>query len=186
MKVIFIRHGEPDYILCNERGFIGHGRDLAPLTTSGVQQAEDVSNILKLNGCEVIVSSPYTRALQTTAIISRNTGIKIEVEVDLHEWCPDKTYKYKTSEELFELHKDFCNCKGVYPKGEQRKWETIDEIIDRVIPVLDKYLEQGFNKIMVVAHGGVIRRFIGQANIMYCTPYEVNYYKGYHCIDWID
>lgn len=186
MKVVFIRHGEPDYLPCDERGFIGHGRDLAPLTISGVQQAEDASKNPELYGCEVIISSPYTRALQTAAIISRNTGIKIDVDVDLHEWRPDKTYQYKTSEQSSELHQDFWNCKGVYPKGEKRNWETINEIIDRVIPVLDKYLEQRFNKIMVVAHGGIIRRFTGEANIKYCTPYEVDYDKGYPCIGWID
>lgn len=186
MNVVFIRHGEPDYLLCEDRGFIGHGRDLAPLSALGLQQAEAVSKDRNLCDCEVIVSSPYTRALQTAAIISRNTGIKIEVDVDLHEWCPDKTYQYKTLEQLDELHKDFVSCKGEYTNGYKRNWETINEIIDRVIPVLDKYLERGFNKIIIVAHGGIIRRFIGKSNIKYCTPYEVNYNKDYQCIGWIN
>ena len=45
----------------------------------------------RLKTAELIVSSPYTRALQTAAIISRETGLKICIEVDLHEWEPDKT-----------------------------------------------------------------------------------------------
>ena len=186
MKVVFIRHGEPNYLQCDERGFVGQGRDLAPLTISGIQQAEDVSKNLDLYSCELIVSSPYTRALQTAAIISRNTGIRIEVEVDLHEWCPDKTYQYKTSKQSLEIHQDFWKCKGMYPDGEKRNWETINEIIERVIPILNKYLEKGFNKIMIIAHGGIIRRFIGQANINYCTPYTIDYYMGYPCVGWVD
>lgn len=35
MKVVFIRHGEPDYLSCDEKGFIGHGRDLALRNTTG-------------------------------------------------------------------------------------------------------------------------------------------------------
>lgn len=98
MKVIFIRHGEPNYLPCDERGFIGQGRDLAPLTDEGIQQAENVAKNSILSGSEIIVSSPYTRALQTAAIISRNTGLEIKVKVDLHEWRPDKSYMYKTSQ----------------------------------------------------------------------------------------
>lgn len=77
-------------------------------------------------------------------------------------------------------------CKGEYSNGDKRNWETINEIIDRVIPVLDKYLERGFNKIIIVAHGVVIRRFIGESNIKYCTPYEVDYNKEYQCTGWIN
>ena len=31
MQLILIRHGEPDYSPCDQRGFSGFGRDLAPL-----------------------------------------------------------------------------------------------------------------------------------------------------------
>lgn len=40
MKLILIRHGEPDYSLVTERGFKGHGRDLASLTPEGIEQAK--------------------------------------------------------------------------------------------------------------------------------------------------
>lgn len=58
---------------------------MAPLTELGIKQAEEVSLSPLLEGCQVIVSSPYTRALQTAAIISKNTGLNIKVEVDIHE-----------------------------------------------------------------------------------------------------
>jgi broad specificity phosphatase PhoE len=37
-KLILIRHGKPDYSLVRERNFKGHGRDLAQLTSEGVDQ----------------------------------------------------------------------------------------------------------------------------------------------------
>ena len=99
MKIVFIRHGEPDKTGVDNRGFIGQGRDMAPLTELGIKQAEDVSLNPLLEGCQVILSSPYTRALQTAAIISKNTGLDIKVEIDIHEFIPDKAFQVKSEVE---------------------------------------------------------------------------------------
>lgn len=40
MKIVFIHHGEPDKTGVDERGFIGQGRDMAPLSELAIQQAE--------------------------------------------------------------------------------------------------------------------------------------------------
>ncbi|MCL2603614.1 MAG: histidine phosphatase family protein [Defluviitaleaceae bacterium] len=182
MEILFIRHGKPDYTPCWERGFIGHGKDLACLTPEGIKQAEEVSRNPILDGSELIISSPYTRALQTAAIISKNTQLDIVVEIDLHEFLPDKTFQYKGKEESDMLHTDFINCLGIYPTGEARIWETIEEIKNRVIPVMKKYLD--YNKIIVVAHGGVIRRFTGVSEVNLCTPYLVNFNENFNCFDF--
>jgi len=185
MKIIFVRHGEPDKSQIDERGFIGQGRDMAPLTELGIQQAEEVCANPLLRGCQMIVSSPYTRALQTAAIISKNTGLDIKVEVDIHEFIPDKTFQVKGEEENKRLHKDFIECKGDYPEGENRNWETIAEIINRTKPVFDKYVELGYEKILVVAHGGVIRRYTGVGIIGHCEVCEVEYSKDFQCFGWV-
>ncbi|MDF2544972.1 MAG: putative proteinB, partial [Herbinix sp.] len=111
MKIIFIRHGEPDKSYVDVKGFIGQGRDLAPLTELGIEQAKEVSKNPLLEGGQIIISSPYTRALQSAAIISKNTGLDIKVEIDLHEFIPDKTFMVKGEEENRDLHKDFMNLK---------------------------------------------------------------------------
>ncbi len=183
MQIVFIRHGEPNYSPCYERGFIGHGKDLASLTDEGIKQAEIVSKSESLCQSEIIISSPYTRALQTAAIVSKNTQLDIIVEIDLHEFLPDKTFQYKGQEESDILHKDFLKCLGEYPKGEIRKWETIQEIKNRVMSVMKKYLF--YKKIIVVAHGGVIRRFTGVAEVNYCTPYIVDFNDDFICFDWV-
>ena len=72
-----IRHGEPDYCNMLEKGFYGFGRSFTPLSETGVKQAEKIAKDKRLKTAELIVSSPYTRALQTAAIISRETGLKI-------------------------------------------------------------------------------------------------------------
>lgn len=178
MEIVLIRHGKPDYAPVDEKGFIGHGRSMAPLTEEGVHQAEVAADNTMLAGVQLIVSSPYTRALQTAAIISRKTGIPLTVEIDLREWEPDQTYQYN-GEESRVLHQDFSACKGVWPEGETRRWEQIDGIIRRIDPVFRTYYERGYGKIAVVAHGGVIRRLTGQGIVPYCTP-ETVYYDGHY------
>ena len=185
MNIVFIRHGEPDKLEVDKRGFIGQGRDMAPLTQLGVKQAEEVSANPILEESQLIVSSPYTRALQTAAIISKHTGLDINVEVDLHEFIPDKSFQVKGEEENEILHKDFRRCQGEYPEGEVRKWETITEIINRTKPVFDKYVDLGYKKIIVVAHGGVIRRYTGVGIIEHCEVCEVEYSKEFSCFGWV-
>lgn len=85
MKIVAIRHGEPDYNLVEQKGFIGHGHDLAPLTALGIQQALEMTKSSLLEEVELLVSSSYTRALQTAAILSRIRQLPLSVEIDLHE-----------------------------------------------------------------------------------------------------
>ncbi len=42
MKIIFIRHGEPNYRELEERSYTGFGIDLAPLSEKGRQQVQEL------------------------------------------------------------------------------------------------------------------------------------------------
>lgn len=183
MEIVLIRHAEPDYTPCDRRGFIGQGRGLAPLTPAGRACAERYAKDPALAGCERLVSSPYTRALETAAIFSRAMGLPIDVEVDLHEWLVDKGFRDSTSAESVAAAQEFERCGGRYPAdGVTRTWETAAEIAARVVPVFDKYLDMGCRKIAVVSHGMVMRRFTGGSATAYCRPYPILYYKGYPCL----
>ena len=65
-----VRHGEADYSQLMENGFFGFGRDFAPLSKTGIEQVEKTAKDQRLKSAQIIVTSPYTRALQTAAIIS--------------------------------------------------------------------------------------------------------------------
>lgn len=185
MEIVFIRHGEPNFNEVDSRGFIGQGRELAGLTPEGINQAEKASKSPLLEGAELIVSSPYTRALQTAAVISKNTGLPIAVETDLHEQLFDKTFMVKGAEEAKALNLDFIKYLGVAPTGEDKKWESIPEIVNRIKPVIDKYYASGYKKIIVVSHGGIIRRFTGKWEIDYCDTEQIEYDKNFKFIGWV-
>ena len=145
-----IRHGEPDYDQLTETGFWGFGRAFAPLSALGIKQAELTANDERLKTADILVSSPYTRAMQTASIISRKTGLPINVEMDLHEWIPDRTNRNRTSEEAGFLKDEFVKCKGIYPPGMQMKWETLAEMRARMQRAAAKYA--GYNKVILVGH----------------------------------
>ena len=171
-----VRHGEADYSEMFEKGFYGFGRSFAPLSEKGIAQAEETATDERLKSAELIVSSPYTRALQTASIISRKTGVKIHVEVDLHEWEPDKTNQYTTSEEAFALTKEFNLYKGKYPEGQQKNWETLDEVRKRMRSVADKYAD--YDRVIFVGHGMAFRTLAYIEQMKPAEIIECNYEIG--------
>lgn len=78
MKIFMIRHGKADYSYGDAHGFIGHGHDLAALDNNHIEDVIKASKDKRLKEATLIVSSPYTRALQTAAIISKETGLDIK------------------------------------------------------------------------------------------------------------
>jgi broad specificity phosphatase PhoE len=149
-----VRHAEPNWKFKDERNLNGPLRDYVPLTENGIQQAENIiNNYSCLVESEIILSSPFTRSLQTAAIINRKLGLPIHVEFDLHEWIPDK-FQANTLDEIIELHQDFNNHDGCVPNGETKLWETKESVMNRAKNVLNRFLDK--KKVMVVCHGMVI------------------------------
>jgi len=83
MKIYMIRHGKANYSYVDSHNFIGHGHDLAPLDEKHIDDVIKMSKDDRLRDAEIIVSSPYTRTLQTVAIISKETGLDIKIEPEL-------------------------------------------------------------------------------------------------------
>ena len=171
--IVFIRHSEPDYSFVKKRKYQGHGLDLAQLTEKGIQIAENASCDDRLNNAEIIVSSPYTRALQTAAIISKNRQLDIKVELDLHEWMPDLSFQYSSKEEASKAEMLFLEYNGVCPDDSEIRFENLEDVYNRAKNVLLRYIK--YKKIIVVTHEIVMRRFVGTPDIPYCGIFEINF-----------
>ena len=169
-----IRHGKPDYSYGDTYGFIGQGHDLAPLKEDRIEEVIKTSKDKRLKKAQIIVSSPYTRALQTASIISKETGLDIVVEPDIREWQPDLTYQYKNSEEMQEYYNDYIKNDGVYPVGEKRKWETKEQLKNRVMSVINKYKEN-YDTVIVVAHKMAFQSICDCGDMKPAEIFEVNF-----------
>jgi broad specificity phosphatase PhoE len=158
-----IRHGKADWDDCYTRGLTGFRTDFTKLTTLGKDQLENTAKDERLTKASLILSSPYTRALQSAAILARNLQTKIEVEYDLHEWMPDATGTYSSQLEIFSLADDFERNHGIYPMGETRRWETSDHLKTRVSNVLKQYLHLEY--VVVVCHEMAIWSVTGTRDV---------------------
>lgn len=144
-----IRHGKADYSYGDSHNFIGHGHDLASLNKDYIEDVIKASKDYRLKEATLIVSSPYTRALQTAAIISKETGLDIVIEHDLREWEPDLTYQYKCGE-IKDYYRDYQNNNGILPNDRKVKWESKEHLKNRVESVIKKYKQ--YNCIIFVFH----------------------------------
>ena len=125
---------------------------------------------------DLIICSPYTRALQTAAIISRKINKEIIVEPELHEWIVDKTNSIKSSEEVAVLGREFQEYKGIYPEVMEMKWEEIFSLRKRIRRVADKYAD--YEKVIIVGHGMAFRVLKYIENIAPGEIVECRYERG--------
>jgi len=76
----FVRHGQSEFNLAMHKT----GRDPsifdAPLTPLGFEQAKQAAKELARMNVKHLISSPYTRALQTASAIADELGLRIQVE----------------------------------------------------------------------------------------------------------
>lgn len=174
---LLVRHGEPDYDAIAGLGFFGFGRALAPLTARGVDQAERAALDPRLRSADVLLSSPYTRALQTAAAISRKTGLPITVEPELHEWVVDRTNRIASTADATVLFNEFHRCRGVPPEGQDVRWESLAELRARIRRVADKYA--GAGHVIIVGHGMAFRTLTRLEKLSFAEIVECCYEKGW-------
>lgn len=188
MKLLLVRHGEPSYTPCTQRALKGQGRDLAALNEEGIEQIlkETVPKLTGI-GAEVILSSPYTRALQTAAVIAGKTGLVTRVVHDIHEWIPDVTFNYDSFKELKFIYADFVEHRGVrdYPGVEPSElhWEPLEAFRERVEAALMPLCKL-YECAIVVTHGMVIQSLTGRT-AAYGEVIALEFDESFVRPDWI-
>jgi len=172
MKVYLIRHGEPDYGPVTEAGYTGFGRDFSQLTVRGIEQAQACAQNPIFDEVQVMVSSPYTWALQTASEIIRYHDLPLQVELQLHEWQPDKSgTQLKSARQAMLAYAEYSKKHGSKNATSTWDYETSTEIKQRVTAVLAKYAD--YDCIACVTHSEVMRQFGGWQKIGYCEIKEL-------------
>jgi broad specificity phosphatase PhoE len=166
----FIRHGEQDWDIVEKYNLKGQAIDLIPLTENGIRQAKSVAKDTRICKSDIIICSPYTRALQTASIISKDTGIDLHVEFDLREWQSDLTFNYDSKGQLMELWHDYMLHNGIYPQDKAKPWETKENLKRRIDSVLIRYLN--YSSVIVVAHAEIFASIVPIDEISHCSILE--------------
>ncbi len=103
---------------------------------AGYEQATAAADLLAQAGASALVSSPFTRTMQTASIVSCRLGLRLQVEFDLHEWIPDESFRWHTLAEVRVFLADLDRCGGEWPPGERRLWEPLSSVRARASAAL--------------------------------------------------
>lgn len=76
-KVYFVRHAEPNYN--------NHNDFLRELTSKGMEDRKLVTKFLEDKHIDIVLSSPYKRAVDTVKDFADGYGIKIDIVNDFRE-----------------------------------------------------------------------------------------------------
>ena len=171
---LFVRHGKPETSEVNTKIYQGMGVHMLPLAEDGILQAQEISKDIRMKDADLIVSSPFGRALQTASILSKELQMDIRVETNLHEWCADRDYVYISDTEAAASFKEMIENKGINPLDKKYNWESLDDMRKRVFGVLDKYVH--LSRVIVVCHG-CLMQYVLEMNHHpeYCEIVEYHY-----------
>jgi broad specificity phosphatase PhoE len=78
--MILLRHGESEFNVIYKKTRVDPGIRDPKLTDLGHQQVSEAVRYLKNRTIKCILTSPYTRAIQTASIVSEAIGVAIEVD----------------------------------------------------------------------------------------------------------
>lgn len=155
MKIYLTRHGQTKANLENRfQGFSD-----APLTEDGIKAAKDLRDFLKNKDIDMIACSSLPRAKNTALIIKANRNWPIYYYDELKE------FNFGDLEGLIipelagsEIYENFFEHPQIFqaPKGENFK-EFILRISNKIEDLYQEFFDK---KILVVAHGLVVRTLI--------------------------
>ena len=169
MRVIFVRHSEPDYSMLDgcehPDNYSGFGRDLAPLSEHGRYLARKLAKKESFQSADVIISSSITRALETATYIACETGLALLVEPFFHEWRPDLDNLNYTGEAVAKAYQTFWENDGKLPENPSHRYETAEQVKQRFLAASEKY--RGYDTVIIVTHSMLMRQFVSQKEIAY-------------------
>lgn len=156
----FIRHGEMDRSMAGKKFYKDFAYNMVTLSEKGIRQIHEAAKDSRLQNADLIITSPYGRALHSAAILSKDLNVEMRVETDLHEWLADGTaYEFLPNDTAEKSYKSLTENGGCHPEGELCLWESSEQMKERVMNVLDRYKD--YHIVVVVCHGTLMQYVLG-------------------------
>jgi probable phosphoglycerate mutase len=148
------RHGETEWARLGRHT----GRTDVPLTDTGRAQAAALGRRLAGHAFALVLTSPLSRAVETTAIAGFG-GVAV-ADRDLREWDYGEL-EGRLTEDIREDYPGWTIWRGPWPGG-----ETLDDVAARADHVLER-IAGAQGDVLVVSHGHLLRvlaaRWLGMA-----------------------
>ena len=151
MRILLIRHGRQNSPLCNVN---------VPLSEEGRKQARLLGERLKRESIDAVWSSNLIRAVETADIINEHLNVPREIREDLKE-ISFGDMEGLSDEQIADRFDDFLRGRAkmehdmAYPGG-----ENAEDVVTRVLPIMDEIAGRDYDTVAVVTHGGVIRSLV--------------------------
>ena len=160
--MILIRHGQSEFNVVFERTRKDPGIPDPKLTALGKEQVRRAAAQIRREGHPIkrLITSPYTRALETAAILAEELQLPVEVEPIVHEhacWTCDIGTPISTLAERWPAL-DFSHMEEIWwPEGEEQ------ESVHRRCAAFRVKAAQlnDWRQVGVVSHWGFIRTLTG-------------------------
>lgn len=142
--VLMIRHAESPFIFGKER--------TRGLSKKGKEDASAITTVLHSFNIDVIVSSPYTRAIQTIQGLADDHMLEIHIIEGLREKQLKGAYQLPTEEIDEAIKKSFQDLDYCLEGGESSR-NVQNRAIPEIIHLLEKYAGQ---TIVICTHGNIM------------------------------
>ncbi|MCL1941720.1 MAG: histidine phosphatase family protein [Synergistaceae bacterium] len=172
-KLLLIRHGKTEW---NSEARFQGSTDI-PLNDQGYQQALKTAERIKSWRGVPVFSSPLKRAMQTAEVLSAGepvTPLDGLTEINFGDWEGERVADIgkKDAHALAEWHRD-----GFFAiPGNAETWEQIYERVSRSV---DACLEREEERMIIVAHGGILR--VIMIKLMNFDPHTAWRLAVYNC-----
>lgn len=155
-----VRHGETEWNLIERQ----QGHLDSPLTGHGIKQAHALANGLADRGIEVLYSSDLGRALQTATIIADKLGLMIHQDQRLRERHLGTMQGFTRQEHAERYPEDAAAFSAGDPDFVIPGGESIRQQYERSVRCAeDLATRHPGQRVLVVAHGGVLTSFFRRA-----------------------
>lgn len=172
--VTLIRHAEADHgaLTAHTPVYTGHRYDFAPLTEAGIAQAHQLGHDLKPTAPRLVLSSPYTRTLQTAAIVAAELGCPLAVDLRLHDWLPVRDGQQPISATIVQAKiTEYMHWLSTQALPAGRTWETSDEMRIRLAAAIEAHRDH--LPLAVVTHEAPIQSIIGSVPVPPASHHRV-------------
>ena len=151
--LLLVRHGETDW---NADGRL-QGQTDRPLSDYGRRQAQQLADQLAGEEFEALYASDLSRARETAEIVGARLGLPVELDADLRE------KDWGTWEGLTSVERDRIEFVGESTEAHQ----------ERMLRALRRISERHPGRVLVVTHGGSMRR-VQTATLGWALPVVEN------------
>lgn len=151
-SVYFVRHAQSDRFTQDDR--------IRPLTAEGMSDTLKITAALKDSGISHIISSPYTRTIQTVTNLAETLGLDIETDEDFRERNAGKWH----GESFFEfIEKQWADFSYHILDG-----ECLNDVQKRNIAALQRVLAKYKGEVVAIAtHGTALSTILNYYNPSY-------------------